>query len=63
VKKKIGIGFWERLSMPTSLECPKCNSKLRQYIWGGVATPQMYFCPKCGYRGPIGLHPEKEKKK
>ena len=63
MKKKTRSGFWERLSMPTALECPKCNSKLRQYIWFGMAAPQMYLCLKCGYRGPIGLQPEKIKKK
>lgn len=49
--------------MPTALECPKCNSKLRQFIWFGMAAPQLYFCPKCGYKGPIGLQPEKEERK
>ena len=63
MKKKRVSGYTERLSMPTALECPKCNSKLRQFIWFGMAAPQMYFCPKCGYRGPIGLQPEKEEKK
>ena len=63
MKEKRVRGHYEKLSMPITLECPKCNSKLRQYIWWGLAAPQMYICPKCGYRGPIGLQPEKDKKK
>ena len=49
-------------SIYTNLECPRCNSKLRQLIVG-LALPQIYFCPNCGYRGPIGLNPEKKKKR
>jgi len=49
-------------SLQTRLECPKCNSKLRQLIIG-YAIPQLYYCPNCGYRGPIALQPEKEKKR
>jgi predicted RNA-binding Zn-ribbon protein involved in translation (DUF1610 family) len=49
-------------SIYTNLECPRCNSKLRQLIVG-LALPQIYYCTNCGYRGPIGLQPEKEVKK
>jgi len=49
-------------SIPTILECPRCNSKLRQ-LFMGLSLPQMYFCPNCGYRGPIGLQPEEKKKR
>ena len=49
-------------SIQTRLECPKCNSKLRQLIIG-YAIPQLYYCPNCGYRGPIAFQPEEEKKR
>jgi predicted RNA-binding Zn-ribbon protein involved in translation (DUF1610 family) len=42
-------------TMPTQLECPKCGSKLNQLIAG--AAGQIYVCPKCGYRGAVGLEP------
>ena len=41
----------------TIRECPKCGSKLNQR----ADMSQLYACPKCGYRGPIGLNPEKKK--
>jgi len=42
-------------TIPTQLECPKCGSKLKLLAGGGA--PQIYFCGKCGYRGPVGLEP------
>ena len=57
--KKWGSGL---PSLQTRLECPKCNSKLRQLIIG-YAIPQLYYCPNCGYRGPIAFQPEEEKKR
>ncbi|MFH0832550.1 MAG: hypothetical protein V1900_02420 [Candidatus Aenigmatarchaeota archaeon] len=42
--------------VPTRYECPKCGSKLYQ----SFLFDQCYQCNKCGYRGPIGLEPEKK---
>ncbi len=42
-------------SMPTQLECPKCDGKLRIAVAGAVG--QIYTCQKCGYRGSVGLEP------
>ena len=50
------------MSMSTTLECPKCNSKLRQNLdQEGPLTP-FYVCRKCGYGGPIALQPRKSAK-
>jgi transposase-like protein len=42
----------------TAKKCPKCDSYLN--IHAGMV--QLYFCPKCGYSGPIGLNPKSKKK-
>ncbi len=47
-------------TVPTQLECPRCESKLK-HMGAGVAFAQIYVCEKCGYRGPLGLEPGKIK--
>lgn len=47
-------------TIPTQLQCMRCGGKLNLLIVGSGkegAAPQIYFCEKCGYRGPVGLEP------
>jgi len=54
-------GLIPQLSIPTSLECPKCGYiGLRQHFYGEGGFPQLYTCPKCGYTGPIALKSSRE---
>ncbi|MEM5834955.1 MAG: hypothetical protein QXL09_02365 [Candidatus Aenigmatarchaeota archaeon] len=55
----IQIQTFTPISQPTVLECPKCGSKLKTMPG---KLPPLYACPECGYYGPIGLKPEKNKK-
>lgn len=39
--------------------CPACGSPVKRLSkFSGWLTPEIWFCPKCGYKGP--LYAEKE---
>ncbi len=35
--------------------CPVCGSRRleRASVFSGWLTPEVWFCPDCGYRGPV----------
>jgi len=39
------------------LACPVCGGKLTS--WMGFSMGLIYFCKKCGYRGPVALKTSK----
>ncbi len=62
MKKKKGKRFIAPVAFVqnTTLDCPKCGSKLKS---NPGQLPPLYFCTNCGYHGTIGLEPKKKRRK